>query len=391
LYFIKRNSLLMLIVVLTLFYLLFPAFIMYLIRKIPVLKKVGPVIIAYLTGLIFGNIFKLPSKANQLQETICTIVIPLAIPMLLFTVNIKSWFNMAGKTILTLFIGVISVMITVTVGYIWFGSHINEGNKIAGMLSGLYTGGTPNLAAIAEALNVDAETYILTHSYDLLNGVIFLIFVIAFAQRLFNLFLPAYKHLGIYQGETEKFDEDYIKIFNKKNLKNLFICFVVALLIFGMAASTTFFISESHQMMVVILLITTFAIIASLFPKINTISLSFDFGMYLIVIFSLVVSSMADVSKFNFSEPNLLYFVMLVELGTIFVFAIFAFLFKIDSDNLIITTTALICSPPFVPVVAAGLKNKEIIFTGITIGVIGYAIGNYLGISTSIIIDYLNY
>ena len=42
--------------------------------------------------------------------------------------------------------------------------------------------------------------------------------------------------------------------------------------------------------------------------------------------------------------------------------------------------TSLIFSPPFVPVVAAKLKNKEIIISGLTVGIIGYAVGNYLGI-----------
>jgi uncharacterized membrane protein len=44
-----------------------------------------------------------------------------------------------------------------------------------------------------------------------------------------------------------------------------------------------------------------------------------------------------------------------------------------------ITSVAFICSPPFVPVVAGALKNRHIIVSGITIGIIGYAVGNYLG------------
>jgi len=46
---------------------------------------------------------------------------------------------------------------------------------------------------------------------------------------------------------------------------------------------------------------------------------------------------------------------------------------------MMITSTALICSPPFVPVVSGALNNREILVPGITIGIIGYAVGNYLG------------
>lgn len=54
-------------------------------------------------------------------------------------------------------------------------------------------------------------------------------------------------------------------------------------------------------------------------------------------------------------------------------------LIKIDADTLMITSVAFICSPPFVPVLAGALKNRNSIMPGITIGVIGYALGNYLG------------
>ena len=58
-------------------------------------------------------------------------------------------------------------------------------------------------------------------------------------------------------------------------------------------------------------------------------------------------------------------------------------IFKVDSDVMVITSVALINSPLFVPLIAENMKNKKVIVTGITVGVIGYAIGNYLGIFVS--------
>jgi len=53
---------------------------------------------------------------------------------------------------------------------------------------------------------------------------------------------------------------------------------------------------------------------------------------------------------------------------------------KVDSDTHLIAITALIFSPPFVPVVAAILKNKQVIMTGMLVGIVGWVIGNYVGI-----------
>ena len=103
--------------------------------------------------------------------------------------------------------------------------------------------------------------------------------------------------------------------------------------------------------------------------------------MYLIVIFCIVVGSMADFSIFTTKSLYLAAFIALVIVGSMFFQVLFSRLFKIDADTTIIASTAFIFSAPFVPTVANALRNKEIILSGITIGIIGYATGNFLGIT----------
>jgi uncharacterized membrane protein len=38
-----------------------------------------------------------------------------------------------------------------------------------------------------------------------------------------------------------------------------------------------------------------------------------------------------------------------------------------------------------VPVVVSGLKNKDVLISGLITGIIGYAIGNYLGIGVAML------
>jgi uncharacterized membrane protein len=74
---------------------------------------------------------------------------------------------------------------------------------------------------------------------------------------------------------------------------------------------------------------------------------------------------------------------------TFLIHALLAKIFKVDADTLIITSTALICSPAFVPMMAGSLNNRSIILGGLTVGIIGYAIGNYLGIFTALVLSHL--
>ncbi len=111
--------------------------------------------------------------------------------------------------------------------------------------------------------------------------------------------------------------------------------------------------------------------------------------MYIIMIFCLVVSSMASFSQLSNLNYPLLSYVGFSVFGSLTLHGIFCKIFKIDADTFIITSTSAICSPPFVPVVAAALGNRMVILSGLTTGIIGYAIGNYLGISIAYIVKSL--
>jgi uncharacterized membrane protein len=157
----------------------------------------------------------------------------------------------------------------------------------------------------------------------------------------------------------------------------------VAVIIMALGVGAMSITPQNSKMIVVILTITSLGLGASFIPKISRIKKSFQLGMYLIVVFSMAIASMADI-KMLFSISNGLFFFVLIAVFGSFIIQVFlSKLLKIDTDTTIITSTAFVFSPPFVPVVAGALKNKEIIISGITVGLIGYAIGNYLGITLS--------
>ena len=79
-------------------------------------------------------------------------------------------------------------------------------------------------------------------------------------------------------------------------------------------------------------------------------------------------------------------FIFLAVIGSLLLHALLSWIFGIDADHFIITSVALSMSPPFVPVVAGALKNRFVVLPGLILGIIGYAIGNYLGYLMAIIL-----
>ena len=361
-----------------------PVIVIYLEARYSILKKIGSVLICYGVGLVIGNMDILPEGIDSIQNTITEVTIPLALPLILFSIDVKAWFKMVRSAFTALITGIISVLIVVIGGFFLFRNSIDNIWQVSGMLVGVYTGGTPNLAAMKTALNVSQELYIMTHTYDLFMSAVYLVFILSVGQKVFQWFLPKFKAPENTENEDainlEEDFESYNGIFRKKTFFPLLGALGLSVAILGASYAISLIFPKDYSTAVIILLITSFGIAASFIPKIKAIKKTFQLGMYLILIFSLTVASMADISKLSDISFSLFYYVALAVVGSHIIHIALARIFKVDADTVIISTSALICSPPFVPVVAGALKNRHVILTGLVVGIAGYAIGNYLGV-----------
>ena len=375
-------------IALILFFLLSPLLILRLCHRYSFINKIGAVVVAYVAGFVIGNtgLLTMIDGHARAQELFTMLTIPLAIPLLLFSMDIKKWTQIAGKTILSLVLALFAVIISVIAGFFIFRNQgIESLWDVSGMLVGIYTGSTPNLAAIQIALGADETNYMIVVTYDLLIGAFHLLFVMTIAQRLFLSFLPAFSYIDPSSGNTSQPDGDdpYWGLLKKNMALPLLKAFGVAAVIFGIGGAATLLVPKSSQMTVVILIITTLGIVASLFPAIRKIDKSFELGMYLILIFSMVIASRADLRNIDFVAFMIAAYVALVVFGSMLIQALLSWIFRIDADTYIITSTALITNPAVVLVVAGALKNREIVFSGLATAIFGLAIGNYLGIFMS--------
>lgn len=364
---------------------LIPSVVLMLCRKYGFLKKIGPVMILYALGIIIGNTGLMPEQMPAVQELLSNAMVPLAIPLMLFGCT----FNMKGarSQILALVTGMISVATAVIIGYFIFGRNLPEGAKIGGMLTGVYTGGTINLAALKTMLGVDDETYILINSYDILVSFLYLSFLLAIGIRLFRKFLP--NTLGTFTDKDEAAIQKEMSKEDKKPVKGFFTRIGLAytakllgltVLIVGVSAGVALLLPSEMFMTIFILMLTTLGIACSFIKKVHNMKYSYDIGMYFIYIFCIVVASMADLSKLNLAAGmELLGYLLVAVFGSLLLQVIFAKILKIDSDMMVIASVTYINSPPFVPMMAAAMKNKDVLIPGLTIGVIGYAVGNYMG------------
>lgn len=364
---------------------LIPAGVLWLCRRFSLLGKIGPVLILYFIGIIIGNIGLMPGQLPAVQELMSNAMVPLAIPLMLFGCTFK--LSGARSQLLALITGMISVATAVVIGFLIFGDNIPEGNKVGGMLVGVYTGGTINLAALKTMLGVSDETYIMINSYDILVSFLYLTFLLTIGIKLFRKFLT--NERKSYSEEDEAAIRAEIGKENQNPYKGLFTrpgmaqagkLLGLTALIVGVSAGIALLLPSGMFMTVFILLLTTLGIACSFIKPVREMKYSYDMGMYFIYIFCIAVASMADLSKLDFAGGiGLLGYLLAAVFGSLILQVIFAKIFRIDSDMMVISSVTYINSPPFVPMMAAAMKNKDVLIPGLTIGVIGYAAGNYMG------------
>lgn len=364
---------------------LIPAGVLQLCRRFKVLGKIGPVLILYAIGIVIGNIGLMPAQMPVVQEILSNAMVPLAIPLMLFGCSFRM--DGARSQIMAMVTGLVSVTVAVTAGYLIFGKNLPEGAKIGGMLTGVYTGGTINLAALKTMLGVDEETYIMINSYDILVSFLYLSFLLTIGIRLFRKFLPndsgvfTDKDAAEIRSEMDKGNGNpYKGLFTRKGMAMAGKMLGLTVLIIGASAGVALLLPSGMFMTVFILLLTTLGIACSFIGPVRRMKYSYDIGMYFIYIFCIVVASMADLGRLDFAGGlGLLGYLLTAVFGSLILQVISAKIFRIDSDMMVISSVTFINSPPFVPMMAAAMKNKDVLIPGLTIGVIGYAVGNYLG------------
>ena len=392
-------------ILMTIFFLVTPSLAIFLCKKYSWLGKLGPIMVLYGVGMLLGSVkingtTLFPNELGVMQNILSTAMVPLAIPLMLFSCTFNK--NEIGKHFKAMITGLVGVVGAVVLGYFLCRDHVQDANKVAGMLTGVYTGGTINMAAIKESLQADNQSYILIQTYDIVICLAYLIFLLLGGFKIFRKWMKfdnsevikkkgkKHKLTPEELADRERLEEElkieeqgFSSIFTTQGFINTLVLFGVTLGLVAVSAGLTLLVSGGQlNMTIFFLLITTFGILCSYIKTIHNRRQHYNLGLYCIYVFSLVIATMADFNSLKDSLTTDIWmptFVFFAVFGSLFLSAILGKIFKVDADTMVITSVAYINSPAFVPMIAGAMRNRKVLIPGLTIGVIGFAVGNYLG------------
>ena len=355
------------------------ALITILERRCSFIKSIGAVTVCYALGGII-SITGIPYD-KAFCETVASVAVVLAIPLILFSTDMRKTVKVAKKTMLSfVLIGVIVVVVASVAAVIGKNAGVAYTAELSGMASGLYIGGTPNLFAVGSSLLKDTMDPVrLAYLADSLIGGIYFFLLISVIKRVYKSFLGgvSLKSEGLdLEPEAQK-----EKRLGKTRVINTLKSLGLALACFGVGAGAELLINGNLDgSMYIMIIVSVLGIAFSFVKPIRENEDGLHLGEFFILVFSLGIGMSMNIQAYADDLLTYMLYFGGIQVVSLLVHFIVCKILKIDGGTAIITSTAAIYGPPFVITVADAYDDKSLAGGGVVCGALGLAVGNIIGI-----------
>ncbi len=333
-------------------------------------KIFGRIGMAYFFGIIVSFLVYLLNKLGlnivpnaDIGQIGGYLAISIAIPLLLFSANLQEVKKLSKTVILSFLSVIVSVVIVSSLTFYLYAKNITHGGELSAMAIGLYTGGTPNLNALATIFKLSVEEIGVANFSDMIIGAVFYVFLLVLSKPLLTKFLKSSTQ-SYYLKEASTIDNiDHLNIKEFRHSKRLVKTFLIAFSIVIISAISGILIwiilgMEDGKMLDILVPtlmigVTVLGITASFNKSIRETKGTNVVGEYMILVFSFAIASSIDLNQLSSSFGQVLIMYSIITVGAFFLHVIFAKMMHIDAECTIVTATAGIYGPAFIPAITA--------------------------------------
>jgi len=326
-------------------------------------------------GMILSN-FKILPMESDVYGVVWSYLVPLGIPLLLLKADLRRVIAETKGMMIAFFLGAIGTTIGALVGYaiLPIGS---EAEKLAGVLSATYIGGSMNMVAVTQAVELDPSIVTATVAADNVIGVMYLVFLglapsIVFMQRLFK-------------SNTSSLDADVSNSNTAPtapatiNLNQIGLALGLAFAICAVGKAMAGYLGVGGYSIMFITAITL--LVANTFPKqIKTIKGDYEVGLFFMYLFFAAIGVSADVAAMLDKALVIAFYAAIIIIFHAVVIFGFSRFFKLDLFEVVITSNACASGPASAAALAAGRGRADLVAPAILLGVFGYAVANFIGV-----------
>lgn len=323
-----------------------------------------------------------PELKVEVYELIFSYFIPLSIPMMLMGSNITRIIREGGKLLVAFLVGALGVILGSIIAFYLIDLGADSGN-VAGVISATLIGGSMNFIATGEILNFSTHPlFSATIAVDnfAANAYILLMFAVPSMTFLARFFVrPKVENL---EEKDRLADEVTYPI----TIERIALSVLIAAVVAGTGSLLSDLIQRVYatRMSMSILIITMLAVLmANLFPKsLKKIEdTAFAIGLWMMYIFLAAIGASTNLADMLQVGPAVLGFYLIIMFFHFIFLVSLAKLFKFDVYEVIISSSANIMGPSVAAPMAASLGQKKLITPAILVGILGYVIGTFIGVT----------
>ncbi|NOX68602.1 MAG: DUF819 family protein [Gammaproteobacteria bacterium] len=343
-------------------------------------RKLSGVLIILFLGVVLSNIRLIPHSA-ALYGTISSLLVPLAIPMLLFQADLKRVLAEIGPMFKAFVASALVIAFSIALLTVLFDFGEYEA-QVAGTLAASYIGGSLNFVATAQAVELtDPNHYVGALTADTIGAIFFMMVLLlmpslsvarkAMPSRYFSADGEPVEAKSIVQEESGPAP------FNIAGLAAA-LATSTAICALGQLIARTL-----GQDKYFILIITVLALAVANFakPLVRRFNSEFEVGTFFMYLFFVTIGASADLATI---AGTALPYVLLIcgSVGIFFVLIlVVGKVLKLDLAELMIASNACILGPATAAALAAGQGWRDLVTPGMLTGILGYSVGTFVGVT----------
>ena len=343
-------------------------------------RNVSGAAVILLVSMALSNFGVLP-KSAEVYNVVWAWLVPLAIPLLLLKADLRRVISETRYMLVAFALGALGTLLGVLLGHAFLPLGV-EGPKLAGVFSATYIGGSMNMVAVSQALQLDSSMAAASVAADNVVGVLYLTFLalvpsLALFRRWFRNSTPS---LAIPPAQTASREtgQDQASIDLRHIAFALGLSFSICALgkvlaeLCGIAGYSIMFITA-----------LTLAV-ANLFPgRLKSLKGEYEMGLFFMYLFFAAIGIGADVLTMLDKAIVIAAYAAMILLCHAAVTFVGSRLFRLELMEVVIASNACAGGPASAAALAAGKDRRDLVAPAILLGVLGYAIANFIGIGLS--------
>lgn len=369
----------------------------WLDHRFPALGKVGASLIAIVLGALVSNLGLVP-VSSPVYDLIMGPVTSLAIAWLLLSVNLSDVRKAGGRMLAAYGLAALGTATGAFVSALFFaGVFGDDAWRLAGVLTGTFTGGSVNFVSVGRAVELSDRLFAGTTAADALITGVWMGATLLLPVWLAR-FYPAtpesvtrprdpaahpesHEHAGL--GPAGEGDPEGVPhpFFLKEAVSTLDLAILAAVGVGILLASEI--LGEAVPGIPSILWLTTLALLVGQLKGMARPRGAFPLGTLALHFFFVVIGILSRVSEILAVGVEVFW----LTLSVVLIHGVVVYgggrLARIDVGTLSVASQAAVGGPSSALAVAVSREWRGLVLPGIVVGLLGYAVGNYLGLAVA--------